>query len=338
MKTVFMGPPFIARVGQRRAPISIPMPVPGRRGRSTHEGAGRTRATRLVGSTDVSRDLRRPQGRDPLGGDARGVHAAHENGVTHRDLKPQNVFVIETGSGTRVRILDFGISTATTAAPLTRPGIVVGTWEYMSPEQARGEVADARSDQYSIGVMLYEAMVGRLPFESGITATLFSNIAEGRFAKPCAVDPAIGPEIEAIILRAMAKDASNRFPSVQALGAALLPHTSADDHAKWMKYFTVSDPNRIHSAPFRKESSGSVKGAPSPIKSDRPPRQKPVAAAKLSARDRKLIAGFVLTSLGALLAFVLAREWIGRSARVPNGGARRGESAKSLSREVDALS
>ncbi len=161
------------------------------------------------------------------------VSTAHSKGVVHRDLKPANIF-ITTGwtGGLHPKVLDFGISKVLAdeePSALTTDSTFLGSPHYVSPEQARGErEIDGRADQYSIGVMLYEAVCGVRPFahRAQTFMSLMYAIAQGDFMPPRAHRPDLPPAFETIILKAMARDVSSRFPSLGELGRALLPYAS----------------------------------------------------------------------------------------------------------------
>jgi serine/threonine protein kinase len=150
---------------------------------------------------------------------------AHRQNVVHRDIKPANV-MIEPGD--RVKVADFGIARVTTSADhLTATGSLLGTPSYMSPEQARGNELDGRSDLFSLGCVLYEMLAGRRAFRGeSITGLIFKVITEDPPAL-AEVRPTIPPEIVAIVARAMAKQPAARFQSGRELADALLPFTGA---------------------------------------------------------------------------------------------------------------
>jgi eukaryotic-like serine/threonine-protein kinase len=162
------------------------------------------------------------------------VAAAHDAGVVHRDLKPENIFLSRTRDGALVpKVLDFGISRIDDGAlsNQTNTGALLGTPRYMSPEQSRGERGiDARSDQYALGVMLYECATGRVPVDEGALYEMLRRTIHGEFAPPRTHRPDLSPDFESVILRALALSPAERFPSVRALAAALLPF--GDDTAK----------------------------------------------------------------------------------------------------------
>jgi serine/threonine protein kinase len=137
-----------------------------------------------------------------------GINFAHQRGVVHRDIKPGNMIL--TGDGV-LKVLDFGIARLLGSNRMTRVGNVVGTLEYMSPEQVRGLETDARSDVYGLGIMLYEILTGRLPFESENDFELMKMQTEATPRAPRALNPEIPAEIEAAILKAVAKNADERF-------------------------------------------------------------------------------------------------------------------------------
>lgn len=163
------------------------------------------------------------------------VAAAHARGVLHRDLKPDNVLLARTPHGpAQPKVLDFGIAKILgedASLSLTSTAAVLGTPFYMSPEQARGaRDLDARADQYALGVMLYECATGQKPFQASSLLALAAEITNGTLRPPRALRPELSEDFEAVVLRAMARNPDGRFPSVRALGAALLP--LADDRTQ----------------------------------------------------------------------------------------------------------
>jgi serine/threonine-protein kinase len=160
--------------------------------------------------------------------------AAHDIGVVHRDLKPENVFLSMNRNRMAPKVLDFGVSKVVeqhNLASLTGTGTLLGTPDYMSPEQVQeAKNVDARSDQYSLGVMLYECVTGQRPIMEKSISLLIQRISRGDFAPPRQLEPGIPASFEKVILTAMAHDAGSRFPSTRALGRALLPF--ADDRVR----------------------------------------------------------------------------------------------------------
>jgi serine/threonine protein kinase len=146
------------------------------------------------------------------------LEAAYERGLVHRDIKPGNVMV--TPSGT-VKVMDFGIARAASAESFTRPGVVLGTAWYLSPEQARGQPADARSDLYSVGCVLYEMLTGRPPFVGDSpVAVAYQHVSE-RPPRLTQIDPAIPPALEGIAKKALAKDPPRRYQTGGEMRSAL---------------------------------------------------------------------------------------------------------------------
>ncbi|MFT3914466.1 MAG: serine/threonine-protein kinase [Anaeromyxobacteraceae bacterium] len=155
----------------------------------------------------------------------RALAAAHARGVVHRDVKPENVFVVRREEAERVKILDFGIShvpAEMTGSKITRAGSIIGTPEYMAPEQANGEPIDHRADVYAVGVLAYEMLTGLLPFEAnGPVATLVAA-REQPVEPPSRKRKDIPVEVDRIVVRALAKKPDDRFPSMLDFAAELL--------------------------------------------------------------------------------------------------------------------
>ena len=142
---------------------------------------------------------------------------AHKRGVVHRDIKPHNVIVDAEG---RAKVTDFGIARAG-ASDMTETGSIIGTAQYLSPEQAQGHPVDARSDLYSIGVLLYELLTARVPFEADSAVTIALKHVQEAPAPPSHLNPAISAELEDVVLRALAKDPAHRFQDADEFIAAL---------------------------------------------------------------------------------------------------------------------
>ncbi len=157
----------------------------------------------------------------------RSLADAHGHGIVHRDLKPDNVMVTDRGRDRDVvRVLDFGIAKLrddNRVTNMTRAGDLVGTPQYMAPEQIRGEPVDGRTDIYALGAMLYEMLTGRLPFEGTTVMAILSKHLIEQPVPPSQRRPDLGlaPALDALVLAAMAKEPGARPPSMEALGEQL---------------------------------------------------------------------------------------------------------------------
>ncbi|MFD7534040.1 protein kinase [Streptomyces sp. NPDC059819] len=144
------------------------------------------------------------------------LEASHEMGLVHRDIKPGNVMMTKRGV---VKVMDFGIARAMQSGvtSMTQTGMVVGTPQYLSPEQALGRGVDARSDLYSVGIMLFQLLTGRIPFDADSPlAIAYAHVQEEPVA-PSSVNRSITPAMDALVARALKKNPNERFPSAQAM-------------------------------------------------------------------------------------------------------------------------
>jgi serine/threonine-protein kinase len=146
---------------------------------------------------------------------------SHRNGIVHRDVKPGNVMITPQGT---VKVMDFGIARAVSdsAATMTSTAAVIGTAQYLSPEQARGEAVDARSDVYSVGCLLYELVTGAPPFTGDSPVSVAYQHVREDPRLPSSINPEIPPELDAILLKAMSKNPANRYQSAADMRNDLL--------------------------------------------------------------------------------------------------------------------
>lgn len=140
--------------------------------------------------------------------------AAHEAGVVHRDLKPDNVQIRRVGHTDVVKVLDFGLAKIAGASRLTRAGIVYGTPHYMSPEQAAGDPSDHRVDIYALGVVMYEMLTSHLPFEADSFTGVLAKHMYMEAPAPSSLRPDVRPALDAIVMRCLAKQPADRYATM----------------------------------------------------------------------------------------------------------------------------
>jgi len=151
-------------------------------------------------------------------GIASALAFAHQRGLIHRDIKPQNILVASDGS---VKVTDFGIARSASASQMTRTGVVMGTAHYIAPEQAQGQPSTAATDIYSLGVVLFEMLTGKLLFDADNPLGVAMKHVHEAPPSPSRVNPAVPTAASAVVIRALAKDPAERYRSASEFGLAM---------------------------------------------------------------------------------------------------------------------
>jgi serine/threonine-protein kinase len=257
----------------------------------------------------------------------RGLDYAHRNGVVHRDVKPGNL--LRGRDGGQVKLADFGIAKAAEQSDITKVGSVLGTAAYLSPEQARGEPAGPASDLYALGVVSYQLLAGRLPYEAASLTDLArqqDSVAPPPLDK---VDPAIPRPLAQVVARALERDPGNRFPDAAAMEKALNdamrgveppPPTDDTEATRMLEGTAVTTPlSRTQAAPPRRRRLEPI-AEPAP-----PPRRQPARAAAATpppAAQRRRPGGAWRTIRALLIAVLLAAVAAGAYVLVSETGQR----------------
>ncbi|MCD6361051.1 MAG: Stk1 family PASTA domain-containing Ser/Thr kinase [Armatimonadetes bacterium] len=239
---------------------------------------------------------------------------AHKNGIVHRDVKPQNILFSSTG---QVKLSDFGIAAAAGSAGLTADGKVLGSAHYISPEQAQGAPAGPMSDVYSLGVVLYEALTARLPFDGESAADIAAMHLRESPPSPRTVNPNISPSVEYVITKAMARDPQRRYRSAAELLADL----------RKLQQGVELDETGVLAPPSMPEATVPLPSAPAaPVTEEAlphlhtpaPPRQVP----RRSPEPSPVPAVLAGVGVGLLVLLVVAAVFLlVRAALYPGGGA-----------------
>jgi eukaryotic-like serine/threonine-protein kinase len=241
----------------------------------------------------------------------RAARSAHRRGVIHRDLKPHNVILDEEG---RARVTDFGIARAG-ASDMTLTGSIMGTAQYLSPEQAQGFTVTAASDLYSIGVILYELLTGTVPFEGETAVAIAFKQVSAEPRAPSELNPALPPSLDAVVLRALAKDPAQRYADADELIAAL-QHEREALPALAGAPTVIPDQHVFHVPPPTHPSTGSLLLAPAgpgPYEREQggPPEDR-------RRRKRAMLWVLAVVLVLALAALALVLTQSGKSVSVPN--------------------
>ncbi len=232
----------------------------------------------------------------------RALAAAHELGIVHRDVKPGNI--LDAGVGTW-KVADFGIAKWVHAdETLTGTGELLGSPSYLAPERIDGQQAGPASDLYAVGVLLYEALTGRKPFEGDDPFALAAAIREGRYEPPNAIDADVDPGIVAVIDRAMRRDPGERYGSAGAMAAALLGDESDVDRtateviARPIEPDLETEPDGHETVPIpRMERTARLPSQPSTSPPMADPARRPSRAALIAAAAIVVVALLVVLAL-----------------------------------------
>lgn len=201
----------------------------------------------------------------------RALQHAHESGIVHRDIKPQNIMLLQDGT---IKVTDFGIARFSDKATRTMTDQAIGSVHYIAPEQARGDITDGKTDLYSVGVMLYEMLTGKLPFEGDSAVTVALMQLQSTPRMPREVNPSIPVGLEQITMRAMAKKPEQRYTSAaEMLSDIERFRLNPSIVFEYSNPFVDKQPTRFMENPKKKKEAASKHAAP-------PERIKPQKAEK----------------------------------------------------------
>ena len=242
----------------------------------------------------------------------KGLSHAHSRGIIHRDIKPHNIMVLRDGS---IKVADFGIARLTSAAQNTLTQEALGSVHYISPEQARGSHIDARSDIYSAGVVLYEMITGRLPYEGDSPVAVAIQHINSVPLAPREIDPDIPEALEAITMKAMASDVSRRYISADAMLADLeefrknpsinfdysMEDLSLHDGDEPTQVLGANTPSGVHTRPAHLQREDTFSQTRRRI----PPEEEDYEAYEPPRRKKRGVNWSVVTAAGVILLFLV---------------------------------
>ncbi|WP_199426014.1 Stk1 family PASTA domain-containing Ser/Thr kinase [Thermaerobacillus caldiproteolyticus] len=230
---------------------------------------------------------------------------AHENGVIHRDIKPQNILIDEHGN---VKVTDFGIAVALSSTTITQTNSVLGSIHYLSPEQARGGITTAKSDIYSLGIVMFELLTGRLPFSGESAVSIVLKHLQAETPSPKAWNPNIPQSVENIILKATAKDPFYRYQSVREMNEDI--RTALNPDRLNEKKFTIPDDDEPTKAiPIIKEGD-MIPDEQSTIVRDENGEKTDGSSVQTPKKKRKWIAWIIAALLFLVAVGVSVVTWV----------------------------
>jgi serine/threonine-protein kinase len=235
---------------------------------------------------------------------AKGLARAHAAGLVHRDIKPGNIMITSTG---QTKVTDFGIARALTTdgdQTMTQTGMVIGTAAYLSPEQAQGNPVDARSDVYSLGCVLYEMLTGAAPFTGDTPLSIAYKHVRENAEKPSALNPDVPDALDSIVLKAMAKNPDNRYPSALEMGEDLERFLSGQ---------------KVTATPFLAEPTAAepAVGGTQVLEPTRTYKRRPPPPARRRSAAWYVAIALVVLGLLGLLAYLFAQNLFAQDVEVP---------------------